>query len=83
VTHLLDRLRSDELTLMMSIRSSRTPDAVRVAAVTGHQAVLIETPLGVANAEAIAALDGVDSLCIGANDFTAELGASRPVHLQF
>jgi len=36
--------------------------------------MLIETPLGVANAEAIAALDGVDSLCIGANDLTAELG---------
>ena len=36
--------------------------------------ILIETPLGVANAEAIAALDGVDSLCIGANDLTAELG---------
>jgi 2-keto-3-deoxy-L-rhamnonate aldolase RhmA len=179
---LLDRLRGDELTLMMSIRSSRTPDAVRVAAATGHHAVLIdlehssmsvdvaaqlcataadlgltplvrvpereygvvgrlldggahgivfprietaeeartasracrfpprgqrsavrtvpqaamrprpavelrelldrltivqmliETPLGVANAEAIAALDGVDSLCIGANDLTAELG---------
>jgi 2-keto-3-deoxy-L-rhamnonate aldolase RhmA len=179
---LLDRLRGDQLTLMMSIRSSRTPDAVRVAAATGHHAVLIdlehssmsvdvaaqlcataadlgltplvrvpereygavgrlldggahgivfprietveeartasracrfpprgqrsaistvpqaglrprpavelrelldpltivqmliETPLAVANAEAIAALDGVDSLCIGANDLTAELG---------
>jgi 2-keto-3-deoxy-L-rhamnonate aldolase RhmA len=179
---LLDRLRGNELTLMMAIRSARTSDAVRVAAATGHQAVLIdlehsamsvdvavqlsataadlrltplvrvpereygaigrlldggahgivfprietveeartasracrfpprgqrsavatvpqagmrprravdlrdlldpltivqlliETPLGVANAEAIAALDGVDSLCIGANDLTAELG---------
>jgi 2-keto-3-deoxy-L-rhamnonate aldolase RhmA len=36
--------------------------------------ILIETPLGVANAEGIAAVDGVDSLCIGANDLTAELG---------
>jgi 2-keto-3-deoxy-L-rhamnonate aldolase RhmA len=36
--------------------------------------VLIETPEGVANADAIAAIDGVDSICIGANDLTAELG---------
>jgi 2-keto-3-deoxy-L-rhamnonate aldolase RhmA len=37
-------------------------------------AILIETPAGVANADAIARLDGVDMLAIGANDFTAELG---------
>ena len=36
--------------------------------------VLLETPEGIANAEAIAALDGVDILAIGANDLTAELG---------
>lgn len=36
--------------------------------------ILIETPAGVANADAIARLDGVDMLAIGANDFTAELG---------
>jgi 2-keto-3-deoxy-L-rhamnonate aldolase RhmA len=36
--------------------------------------MLIETPEGVANAHAIAAVDGVDSLCIGANDLTLELG---------
>jgi 2-keto-3-deoxy-L-rhamnonate aldolase RhmA len=36
--------------------------------------VLIETPLGVANADAIAAIDGVDVLALGANDLTAELG---------
>ena len=36
--------------------------------------VLIETPLGVANADAIAAIDGVDMLALGANDLTAELG---------
>lgn len=36
--------------------------------------VLIETPEGVANADAIAGLDGVDILAIGANDLTAELG---------
>jgi len=36
--------------------------------------VLIETPLGVANANAIASLDGVDILAMGLNDLTAELG---------
>jgi 2-keto-3-deoxy-L-rhamnonate aldolase RhmA len=36
--------------------------------------ILLETPLGVANAEGIARLDGVDMLAIGANDLTAEFG---------
>ncbi|MFM0046463.1 HpcH/HpaI aldolase family protein [Paraburkholderia sediminicola] len=36
---------------------------------------LIETPLGASNADAIAAVDGVDILAIGANDLSAELGA--------
>jgi 2-keto-3-deoxy-L-rhamnonate aldolase RhmA len=36
--------------------------------------VLLETPCGVANAEAIAQIDGVDMLAIGANDLSAELG---------
>jgi 2-keto-3-deoxy-L-rhamnonate aldolase RhmA len=36
--------------------------------------ILIETPTGIANADQIAALDGVDVLAIGANDLTAELG---------
>jgi 2-keto-3-deoxy-L-rhamnonate aldolase RhmA len=36
--------------------------------------ILLETPEGVRNADAIAALDGVDMLAIGANDLTAELG---------
>ena len=38
----LDRLRADELTLMVGIRSSRTADAVRVAAATGHHAILVD-----------------------------------------
>jgi 2-keto-3-deoxy-L-rhamnonate aldolase RhmA len=37
--------------------------------------ILIETPVGVANADEIAAIDGVDLLAFGANDFTAEIGA--------
>lgn len=36
--------------------------------------ILLETPEGIRNAEAIAALDGVDMLAIGTNDLTAELG---------
>lgn len=36
--------------------------------------ILLETPAGAANADGIAALDGVDMLALGANDFTAELG---------
>ena len=38
-------------------------------------AMLIETPAGVASAAEIAAVDGVDMLVFGANDFTAEIGA--------
>ncbi|MFJ4787420.1 HpcH/HpaI aldolase/citrate lyase family protein [Streptomyces sp. NPDC088794] len=36
--------------------------------------ILLETPAGIAKADEIAALDGVDMLALGANDFTAELG---------
>ncbi|MFE2428058.1 aldolase/citrate lyase family protein [Streptomyces sp. NPDC059373] len=35
--------------------------------------ILLETPAGIANADGIARLDGVDIIAIGANDFTAEL----------
>lgn len=35
---------------------------------------LIESPLGVRNADAIAAIEGIDMLAVGANDLTAELG---------
>jgi len=36
--------------------------------------ILIETPEGIANADAIAALPGTDIIAIGANDLCAELG---------
>ncbi|MEM7189139.1 MAG: aldolase/citrate lyase family protein [Pseudomonadota bacterium] len=36
--------------------------------------LMIESPEGVANADAIAALDGVDALLIGTADLTAEMG---------
>lgn len=42
--------------------------------------ILIETPLGIANADEIAATDGVDMLAIGANDLSAELGAPGDFH---
>ena len=38
-------------------------------------AVMIESPLGVANAEAIAAIEGIDVLFVGINDLAAEMGA--------
>jgi 2-keto-3-deoxy-L-rhamnonate aldolase RhmA len=44
--------------------------------------ILVETPLGVANADAIAAVDGVDMLAIGANDLTAELGVPGDVRCE-
>ncbi len=36
--------------------------------------MLLETPAGIANADAIASIEGVDLLGIGASDLTAELG---------
>jgi 2-keto-3-deoxy-L-rhamnonate aldolase RhmA len=38
----LDRLRSEELTLMFGIRGARTTDVVRIARETGHHSVLID-----------------------------------------
>lgn len=36
--------------------------------------ILVETPAGIANVDAIAAVEGVDMVVIGVNDLTAELG---------
>jgi 2-keto-3-deoxy-L-rhamnonate aldolase RhmA len=36
--------------------------------------ILVETPAGIANADEIARIDGVDMLAVGVNDLTAELG---------
>ena len=38
--------------------------------------ILIESPLGIENIEAIAALPGVDLVGIGTNDLSAELGVA-------
>jgi len=47
-------------------------DAVLVVA-------MIESPLAVANADAIAAVEGIDALLIGTSDLTAELGISGQI----
>ena len=37
-----ERLRSGQPTLMLAVRSSRTADVVRIAAATGHHAVMLD-----------------------------------------
>lgn len=54
----------------------RIPGAERVALANGHVTlqVLLETPEAVANADAIAAVDGVDVIGLGLNDLSAGMG---------
>ena len=55
----------------------RTLPAAEVMATLNAETLLIvmlETPAGIANAEAIAAVPGIDMLLIGTNDLCAELG---------
>lgn len=65
---LLDRLRQGELTLMMAIRSARTPEIVRIARSTGHHAIMVDLehsamPLDVAGQMCAAAGDlGITAL---------------------
>ena len=40
---------------------------------------MIETPLAVENADAIAAIDGIDALLIGTNDLSLEMGISGQI----
>lgn len=42
--------------------------------------VMLETPLGIANADQIAAVPGVDMLLIGSNDLCTELGIPGQLH---
>jgi 2-keto-3-deoxy-L-rhamnonate aldolase RhmA len=53
-----------------------TSEAQRVVNAEILAVVMIESPEAVANAPAIAAVDGVDVLLIGTSDLTAELGIS-------
>ncbi len=58
----LDRLRAGEPTLMMSIRSARTPDAVRIAHATGFRSIMIDLE------HSAISLDTAAMLCGTAND---------------
>lgn len=49
-------------------------DAIRALNETTMVIVMLETPLAIENAEAIAAVPGVDALLIGTNDLAAEMG---------
>jgi 2-keto-3-deoxy-L-rhamnonate aldolase RhmA len=52
----LSRLRAGQLTLMMGIRSARTPDAVRIARATGHHAIMIDLEHSAMSVDAAAQL---------------------------
>jgi 2-keto-3-deoxy-L-rhamnonate aldolase RhmA len=56
------------------MRPTRATDLNRALDEQTIVQILLETPAGIANADEIAQLDGVDMLAIGANDLTAELG---------
>jgi len=59
---LLDRLRAGEPTFMLGIRASRTPDVVRIAAATGHHAILVDLE------HSAMSLDVAAQLCAAAGD---------------
>ena len=65
-----------QLAMVPHFGMTPTPAATMNPEVNRHTIVkiLIESPLGVANAREIAAVPGVDILAFGANDFTSELG---------
>jgi 2-keto-3-deoxy-L-rhamnonate aldolase RhmA len=70
------RGQRSQLAMVPQLGMRPTP-AVALNAALDRQTIvqiLLETPAGVANADEIAQLDGVDMLAIGANDLTAELG---------
>lgn len=51
-----------------------TADAIEILNRNTLVIVMLETPLAIANAHAIAAVEGVDGLLIGSNDLSAEMG---------
>lgn len=57
-------------------RAMKTADLTATANAATLIVVMIETPQAVANADAIAAVPGVDALLIGTNDLSAEMGIS-------
>jgi 2-keto-3-deoxy-L-rhamnonate aldolase RhmA len=61
---------------LRAVRSAEAAAALNQANLT---VVMLETPTAIANAEAIAAVPGIDVLLIGTNDLCAEMG----IHGQF
>ena len=56
------------------LRSASTGDAAKALNAANLTVVMLETPTAIANADAIAAVPGVDVLLIGTNDLCAEMG---------
>ncbi len=56
------------------LRSASTGEAAKALNAANLTVVMLETPTAIANAEAIAAVPGVDVLLIGSNDLCAEMG---------
>jgi 4-hydroxy-2-oxoheptanedioate aldolase len=57
-----------------SLRSASTGDAAQALNAANLTVVMLETPTAIGNADAIAAVAGVDILLIGTNDLCAEMG---------
>jgi 2-keto-3-deoxy-L-rhamnonate aldolase RhmA len=57
-----------------SLRSASTGEAAKALNASNLTVVMLETPTAIANADAIAAVPGVDVLLIGTNDLCAEMG---------
>jgi len=55
-------------------RAGKVGDMTAALNATNLIAVMLETETAIANAEAIAAVDGIDVLLIGTNDLTVEMG---------
>jgi 2-keto-3-deoxy-L-rhamnonate aldolase RhmA len=56
---------------------------MRIADLATSVHILIESAEGVRNADAVAAVDGVDALHVGMNDLSVDLGhAVRPNHIE-
>jgi len=57
-----------------SLRAASTGEAAKALNAANLTVVMLETPTAIDNAEAIAAVPGVDVLLIGSNDLCAEMG---------
>ena len=57
-----------------SLRAAKSAEAAAALNAANLTVVMLETPKAIANADAIAAVPGVDVLLIGTNDLCAEMG---------